>query len=139
MVSTREARESSVHVEEQIYDSFTGPEDQAGMATFHEAEWTDRPALLGRLSDTRLQVLGERLLYTEAPEVMPEPGQSRYRADVARRLMTDEGTVPWLTLPQAIRKTDELLADLTGAEASLLGGLRAHLVGRAAEAKAIME
>ena len=139
MVSTREARESSVHVEEQIYDSFTGPEDQAGMATFHEAEWTDRPALLGRLSDTRLQVLGERLLYTEAPEVMPEPGQSRYRADVARHLITDEGTVPWLTLPQAIRKTDELLADLTGAEASLLRGLRAHLVGRAAEAKAIME
>ena len=31
-------REPSVHVEEQIYDSFTGAEDQAVMAAFHEAE-----------------------------------------------------------------------------------------------------
>ena len=130
VVEDREEREPSVHVEEQIYDSFTGPEDQALMTAFHEAEWPSRAALLGGLSDPRLQVLGERLLYTEAPEAMPAEGLGRYRADAVKRLLADEVTVPWLTLPKAIRETDELLAGLTGAEASLLKGLRDYLVSR---------
>ena len=137
-VEDREDREPSVHAEEQIYDSFTGPEDQAVMTAFHMAEWPNRAALLGGLADPRLQVLGERLLYTEAPEAMPAEGLGRYWADVARRLLVDEGTVPWLTLSKAIRKADELLAGSTGADASLLKGLRMYLVGRSEEAKTII-
>ena len=138
VVEDRDEREPSVHVEEQIYDSFTAPEDQALMTAFHEAQWPSRAALLGGLSDPRLQVLGERLLYTEAPEAMLAEGLGRYRADVARRLLVDEGTVPWLTLSKAIRKADELLAGSTGADASLLKGLRMYLVGRSEEAKTII-
>ena len=138
VVEDREEREPSVHVEEQIYDSFTGPEDQALMAQFHEAEWTSRAALLGVLADPRLQILGGRLLYTEAPEAMPAASLTSYRADVARRLLADEVTVPWLTLPKAIRETDELLAGSTGATASLLRGLQEYLGGRSEEAKTIV-
>ena len=128
--------EPSVYVEEQIYDSFPGHEDQALMTEFHEAEWLSRAALLGRFADPRLQVLGERLLYTEAPDVMPANGLTNYRADVANRLLADEGSVPWRTLSKAIRKTDELLADSTDSEASLLRGLRDYLGRRIEEAKA---
>ena len=135
-VEDREDRESSVHVEEQIYDSFTGPEDQALMAQYHEAQWPSRAALLGGLADPRLQILGERLLYTEAPEAMPAEGLTSYRADVAKRLLADEGTAPWLTLSKAIRETDELLAGSTGAQASLLKGLRDYLVRTSEEARA---
>ena len=134
----RDEREPSAHVEEQIYDSFTGPEDQALMTAFHEAGWSERAVLLGRLADPRLQILGERILYSESPEVMDESQLSRYRADVDRRLLAEEGTVPWLTLPQAIRETDELLAGLTGAAASLLNGLRDYLARKAEEAGALM-
>ena len=128
----------SIYVEEQIYDSFTGPEDQALMTAFHQAGWSERAALLGGLADPRLRVLGERLLYTEAPEVMPADGLTRYRADVARRLLADEGTVPWLALPKAIRETDELLAGSIGDEAALLRGLRNYLGRRVEEAKAMI-
>ena len=138
MVGAREAKESSVHVEEQIYDDFTGYEDQAVMAEFHEAAWSGRPDLLDRLSDARLKVLGERLLFIEAPETMPAHDRSRYEADLAGRLMADEGTIPWRTLLQAIRETDALLAGSVGVEASLLEGLRGYLVGRAEKAKAMM-
>ena len=44
--------------------------------------------------------LRERLLSTESPEVMPADGLTGYRADVARRLLAEKGTVPWLTLPR---------------------------------------
>ena len=126
----RDERQPSDYVEEQIYDSFTGPEDRALMTAFHEAEWSERAVFLGRLADPRLQILGERLLYSESPKVMDESQLRRYRADVARRLLAEEGTVPWLTLPQAMRETDEFLAGLTGADAALLKDLRAYFTGR---------
>ena len=133
VMEDHEERESSVHVEKQIYEGFTGREDQALMRTFHEADWPSRKALLGGFADTRLQVLGERLLYTEAPGVMPAEGLSTYRSDVARRLLADEGTVPWLTLTKAIRETEKLLADSEAREATLLQDLRTYLVMRAEE------
>ena len=138
MVSAREASEPSLHVEKQIYDSFTGYEDQAIMAEFHAAAWSDRAGLLDRLDDARLKVLGERLFHTEAPEAMPAHDRNRLETDVAQRLMADEGTVPWRTLPQAIRETDALLADSVGAEARLLTGLRGYLNRRAEEAAALL-
>lgn len=128
----------SVYVEEQIYDSFTGYEDRAVMAEFHEAAWSSRADLLDRLDDARLKVLGERLLCTEAPAAMPAHACRRYEADVARRLMAAEGTVPWRTLPQAIRETDGLLAGPLDDGAPLLKGLRAYLVRRSEEAIAMM-
>ena len=133
---TRDKKPSVRHVEEQIYDSFSGPEDQAVMAEFHEAEWSGRPALLLSLDDVRLQVLGVRLLYIEAPEGMPELGLNRYRADLARRLMADEATVPWLTLPQAVRQADQLMTGLNGSDLSFLIGLRNYLDGRIEEVNA---
>lgn len=139
VMEDHEERESSVHVEKQMYEGFTGREDQALMRTFHEADWPSREALLGGFADTRLQVLGERLLYTEAPGVMPAEGLSTYRSDVARRLLADEGTVPWLTLTKAIRKTDELLTTLEGGQATLLEDLRNYLIERAEEARSTMD
>ena len=139
VVENREKWKPSVHVEEQIYDSFIGSEDQARMTAFHQAEWSDRAALLGGFVYQRLQVLGQRLLYTEVPEVMPVDGLMSCRTDMARRFLAEEGTVPWLTLPQAIRETDELLVASTGSEASLLKDLLGYLGRRAEEARTNME
>ena len=69
---------------------------------------------------------------------MPTEGLTGYPADVSRRLLAEEDAVPWRTLSKAIRKTDELLADLTGRAAALLAVFRTYLVGRAGEAKAII-
>ena len=131
LVSTREARKASVHVEEQIYEQFTGNADQVVMAKFHETNWAGRLAMLDRLSDTRLKKLGERLIYVEAPEVMSADAHRHHQTATAERLMAAEGVVPWVTLPKAIRETDDLLADSSGAERSLLNGLRDYLVKRA--------
>ena len=137
-LATREPKEPSPHVEEQIYDGFTGSDDQTVMAAFHTAEWSARPEILGRLSDARLQVLGETLIHTEAPEVMPVPARNAYEIGVARRLMATEGTVPWLTLPKAIADTEDFLAVSDGPEAALLRDLREYLAQRAEEAGALI-
>ena len=137
-LATREPKEPSPHVEEQIYDGFTGSDDQKAMAAFHVAGWSARPEILASLSDARLQVLGERLIHTEAPEVMPAPVRSAHDVGVARRLMAAEGSVPWLTLPKAIADTEDFLAVADGREAALLRELRAYLTHRAEEAGALI-
>ena len=101
-LATREPKEPSPHVEEQIYDAFTGSADQTAISALHSAEWSARPEILRRLSDARLRVLGDRLIHTEAPEVMPARARNVYDVGVARRLMAAEGTVPWLTLPRSL-------------------------------------
>ena len=139
MTCGRQAKQASLHVENRMYEGFTGPEDMRLMALFHEMEWPDRAPLLARLEDPRLQVLGKRLLYTEVSEAMPAKCLESYRADVAKRLMADEGAIPWLTVPRAIREADRLLPGLKGAEASLVRHLRKYLAQRAGEARALME
>ena len=133
LIGTRKAKKASVHVEEQIYDEFTGDADRVVMAKFHETEWSGRSAILDRLSDTRLKKLGKRLIHVEAPEVMSAPAHRHYQTAIAERLMAAEGTVPWVTLLKAIRETDDLLAASVGAETSLLNGLRDYLVKRSEE------
>ena len=133
-LATREPKEPSPHVEEQIYDGFTGIDDQTAMAAFHSSEWSARPAILQGLSDARLQVLGERLIYAEAPEIIPESARNAYDIGVARRLMAAEGAVPWLTLPKALADTDDFLAVAGGTEAALLRDLRDYLAQQTEEA-----
>ena len=137
-VQTREEKESSAHVEEQIYDGFTGDEDQVLLDRFHEAEWIARAALVAQLADERLKALGQRLIHTEAPHVMSEPDRREFDTVIARRLMTAEGTVPWLTLPKAIEEANDLLAVAAAAEATLLSELRDYLTQRAEEAAALL-
>lgn len=137
-LETREPKEPSPHVEEQIYDGFTGNDDQTVLAAFHTAEWSARPAILRDLSDARLQELGERLIHTEAPEIMPPSARSDHEAGVARRLMAAEGIVPWLTLPKALIDTDDFLAVASGAEAALLRDLRDYLIQRTEEARELI-
>ena len=137
-LATRKPKEPSPHVEEQIYDEFVGGQDQRSMLAFHSTEWAARPEILGQLSDSRLQDLGKRLILTEAPEVMPIRAQKAHDVAVARRLMAPEGTVPWLTLPTAIAKTEDFLAIARGHQAAQLRDLRRYLARQAEQAAALI-
>ena len=132
-LAPREPQEPSFHVEEQIYDGFISAGDHATMAEFHVANWSARPQILRRLSDNRLRVLGERLIHTEAPHVLPTSARNNQDVSVAKRLMSAEGAVPWLTLPKAISDTNDFLADANGTDAALLRDLRDYLTLRADE------
>ena len=133
-ISTRKLKGPSPYVEEQIYDSFTDSKNQQIIDTFHTMEWSARPEILGHLSDTRHRILAERLIHTDAPEVMDASARNAHDVEVAQRLMSVEGNVPWLTLPKAIADTEDFLAVANGAEAVLLGELREYLAQRAEQA-----
>ncbi|MCZ6859001.1 MAG: hypothetical protein O7I42_01750, partial [Alphaproteobacteria bacterium] len=75
---------------------------------------------------------------TEAPDVMSETARHDYELAIAGRLMAEEGTVPWLTLPKAISEADDLLAVAGNTEAALLTGHRDYLRQQAEWAASVL-
>lgn len=137
-LKSRAPREPSAYVEEQIYDGFANNHDGAIMERFHELDWSQRLPLIDQLQDDRLRILGERLVHAEAPDTMDEQTLRRHELDIAQRLMSAEGSVPWLTLPKAIQDTHDLLANANETDAALLRDVLAYLTTRADALRSII-
>ena len=128
--STREPRISSRHAEERLYDGFPGPQDEARLIEFHDADWTDRLAIVHNLDDERLRFFGLRLLYFEARSVLPETLRLELEHALSGRLVdVDAGG---LTLEQALREIDEMLSADASDPGGLLADYHTYLVGRTA-------
>lgn len=128
--STQQEREPSIHVEQQLYDSFFSKPDEMLMEKFHVVPWEQRLGIIQQFGDPRLQQIGRRLIYIERPDLFP--AQNRFELDcaAARRVCANKTDVPWLTLPQAIAAMDELLAETDPAENAFLQEHREHLSQR---------
>ncbi|HUN97755.1 MAG TPA: exodeoxyribonuclease I, partial [Bradyrhizobium sp.] len=128
--STREPRISSRHAEERLYDGFPSPQDEARLVEFHDADWTDRLAIVHNLDDERLRFFGLRLLYFEARSVLPETLRLELEHALSGRLVdVDAGG---LTLEQALREIDEMLSADASDPGGLLADYHTYLVGRTA-------
>ena len=126
--STREPRTPSRHAEERLYDGFPGPQDEARMVAFHDADWQDRLSIVQGFDDERLRLFGLRLIYFEARSVLTQD----LRLDLDRALsdrLVEDGAGGF-TLEQALRATDELLSDDASDAGGLLANYRTHLVER---------
>ncbi|MBL8548241.1 MAG: hypothetical protein JNL81_17405 [Hyphomonadaceae bacterium] len=129
--SVQKEYEPAIHVEKMIYDGFLESGDTALLEEFHKAPWEDRDAVLGRLSDERYKMLGRRLIYAERPDALLPEMRAELEAEFAIRLRgTAEGGEPWLTLPEALLQTNDLLQSATGDEHALLSDLADYLTER---------
>jgi exodeoxyribonuclease-1 len=129
-ISTREPRTPSSHAEERLYDGFPGPQDEARMLEFHDADWRDRLSIVQHFDDDRLRLFGLRLLYFEARSVLPEDIRLELERALSGRLVDyDAGG---LTLEQALREIDETPSDGASDTGGLLADYRTYLVGRKA-------
>ena len=128
--ATRTEREPSIHVEEKIYDGFSDYEDYKRMETFHQSRWKERASIVSTFDDPRLRELGMRVIHTERPEVLKPELRSQYDVEVAERLVGKNGTVPWLTLPEAIQQIEDLIAVAEGTDRGFLQEHREYLAER---------
>lgn len=136
---TRDQREPSPHIEEQLYDGFFPREDEALMQQFHLVPWEDRLPLVTALNDRRLRQIGLRLIYTERPDLLEALEREKYDRALAMRIMGRDAPVPWLTLPRALVELDELLDTIDPSLAPLLHEHRDQLRARLASAMNVLE
>ena len=105
-------REPSPWPEEQLYQGgFITDRDAAACAYWHALPRSDRASYADRhIYDPRLRTLAIRQCYLDDPWALAPDAKARGDAWLRHRLLTDE-EVPWLTLPKAISRCDEMLAE----------------------------
>ena len=121
-------KEPSPHIEQRLYDSFLGDADQALMAQFHDVDWSDRVALTGRIEDPRVKAFAHRLIYFERPDLLPADRRAELDAWRAKRALSEDESVPWMTVRKALREADDLLQNAAADERALLGAVKDFLV-----------
>ena len=120
--------EESPHVEEQIYRGFYSRSDQALIEEFHRADWPRRLELSGLFADGRLRTLARRLVYCEAPGVLPADKRAAYARAIAARLHTrTESTGRWTTLDDAIEEAGKLLQEVEPLRQAIIRGFHDRL------------
>jgi exodeoxyribonuclease-1 len=143
LISTVLARRSpfpeSPHVEEQIYGGFYSWADQALIDEFHRSDWPRRLEIASEFADPRLRTLARRLVYCEAPDVMPAALRLTYARAIASRIQSrTERTGRWTTLDEAIEEAEKMLTGISVEREPLLRGHFARLCAWRDEASAAL-
>ena len=105
-------REEPEHVEERIYSGFFSGEDKRILREFHSSGWERRAELIETLADERLKQLGRRIIYSNAPQLMPDKYLRGAADQIRTRWLTNEPKAPWTTQSMI----DEQLAEIVQSE-----------------------
>ena len=96
----------------------------------------ERSALASQIEDLRLAEFARRLIYFERPETLSDAQSAELSAWMANRVLTEDESVPWMTIKKALRETDVLLRNARDEKAGLLRDVREFLYSRAEDISA---
>lgn len=105
-------REEPEHVEERIYSGFYTGEDKRILREFLSSGWERRAEIIETLADERLKQMGRRIIYSNAPQLMPDKYLRGAADQIRTRWLTNDPKAPWTT--QAM--IDEQLAIIVQSE-----------------------
>jgi exodeoxyribonuclease-1 len=96
-------------------------------------EWGQRHELLDQLADDRLRQFGLRLIYLERPDVLVDETHREITARIRERMFSTDESVPWMTVPKALSRIEQLLINAATDIKNLLGEVRAYLLNLSAQ------
>ena len=80
--------QSDITPEESIYVKFVDNKETPKMEKWHKASWEDKFKLLDKFEDERLVDFGKKIIYQEAPQVLPESVTKEIRRGIAKRILS---------------------------------------------------
>ncbi|MDA9721304.1 exonuclease domain-containing protein [Candidatus Pelagibacter sp.] len=99
--------QEDIYAEESIYTKFTSNKDTSLFPTWHAAPWKDKLKLLDKFDDDRLVGFGKKIIYQEAPEVLPESMLKTIKREIAKRILSEKKE-KWWTIPTLYTEIDTL-------------------------------
>ena len=99
--------QEDIYAEESIYTKFTSNKDTALFPAWHSASWKDKLKLLDKFEDDRLVGFGKKIIYQEAPEVLPESMLKTIKREIAKRILSEKKE-KWWTIPTLYTEIDTL-------------------------------
>ena len=99
--------QEDIYAEESIYTKFTSNKDTARFAAWHAASWKDKLNLLDKFDDKRLVGFGKKIIYQEAPEVLPPDMFKKIKQVIAKRILSEKRE-KWWTVSTCFTEIDTL-------------------------------
>ncbi len=101
-----------IEPEESIYQGgFTSNNDKILFSKFHDTDWRGKFSMLEKFEDKRMLYFGERLIFNEAPEILPDKIQKRIKNQIADKILSETGKEKWWTISSARSEIDKLRED----------------------------
>ncbi len=99
--------QEDIYAEESIYTKFTSNKDTALFPAWHAAPWKDKLKLLDKFDDDRLVGFGKKIIFQEAPEVLPDNMLKSIKREIAKRILSEKKE-KWWTIPTLYTEIDTL-------------------------------
>ena len=112
---------------QMISHGFWTDNDMSVARRFHEASPAGKLALMPEMEDNRMQYFAEQIVYSNWPDALPSAALKRLDEYCAWRLRTGDD-VPWVTIPKALNRIDELLPTCLAEPKRLLEDYRENLL-----------
>ena len=93
--------------EETLYEKFVPNKDTALFKTWHSSSWEDKLRLLDKFTDKRCAWFGQKIIYQEAPHVLPPDLYKNIKSEIARRILS-KNREKWQTIAMAYTEIDTL-------------------------------
>ena len=93
--------------EETLYEKFIPNKDTALFKTWHSSSWEDKLRMLDKFQDKRCSWFGQKIIYQEAPQVLPPDLYKNIKSEIARRILS-KNKEKWQTIGMAYNEIDIL-------------------------------
>ena len=93
--------------EETLYEKFIPNRDTALFKTWHSSSWEDKLRLLDKFQDKRCSWFGQKIIYQEAPQILPPDLYKNIKSEIARRILS-KNKEKWQTVNMAYDEIDYL-------------------------------
>ena len=93
--------------EETLYEKFIPNKDIALFKTWHSSSWEDKLRLLDKFQDKRCSWFGQKIIYQEAPQILPPDLYKNIKSEIARRILS-KNKEKWQTVNMAYTEIDYL-------------------------------
>ena len=99
--------QEDIYAEESIYTKFTSNKDTSRFGAWHAASWKDKLNLLDKFEDKRLVGFGKKIIFQEAPEVLPPDIFKTIQRGIAKRILSEKRE-KWWTVSTCFMEIDTL-------------------------------
>ena len=99
--------QEDIYPEESIYTKFTSNKDTSLFPAWHAASWKDKLILLDKFEDKRLVEFGKKIIYQEAPEILPSNIFKTIKRSIAKRILS-QNREKWWTVATCFTEIDTL-------------------------------
>jgi exodeoxyribonuclease-1 len=94
--------------EDSLYiGGFPDNSDKSKMLQFHKADWEEKFFISNQFKDPRYQYFAHRLIYEEAPQILPQLDYEKIHKIIAKQILSTDNE-KWNTVPKSYQQLDTL-------------------------------